>query len=113
LQHLKDTKEPGTAQFRVCWDKVRAGGPKRKVREVVATLVNSEPKEAGETPESKWEYEVGELGLFDELKERLQEGAFINQKEIADYCGLSKPMGKAKLERGLRLGLWTPDQLSQ
>jgi hypothetical protein len=114
LQHLKDgTKEPGTAQFRVCWDKVRAGGPKRKVREVVATLINGGPKEVVGTPKSKWEFEVGDLGLFDDLKEKLQDGAFINQKEIADYCGLSKPMGKAKLDRRLKLGLWREDEISQ
>lgn len=47
LELLKEEIEHGAAQFRVRWDKVRAGGPKRKVREVVARLVTSEPSEAG------------------------------------------------------------------
>jgi hypothetical protein len=48
LERLKEETGHGAAQFRVRWDKVRAGGPKRKVRDVVAKLMTAEKEEFNE-----------------------------------------------------------------
>jgi hypothetical protein len=50
---------------------------------------------------------LGDLPMFDDLKIRLDAGEFTIQKEIADYCGKSKPMGGVYIEKGIKLGLWT------
>ena len=54
LERLGSTVEHGAAAFRVRWDKVRAGGPKRKVREVAARLLEDA---FAERLMSKWDYE--------------------------------------------------------
>jgi hypothetical protein len=112
LERLKEETEHGAAQFRVRWDKVRAGGPKRKVRGIVAKLITSE-REFNEPSKSVWDYEAEELERLDELKDRLMKGEFINQKEISDGFGVSKPTAKKYLDKGLRLGIWTDDNVSR
>ena len=111
LERLKEETEHGEAQFRVVWDKVRAGGPTKRVREVVAKLT-SEPNFEGATTQ-RWEFEAAELSHFDELKEQLGAGAFQTQKEIADEHGVSKTAVRKWLDKGIRLGLWTERQLDQ
>jgi hypothetical protein len=63
LERIKEATEHGEAQFRVRWDKVRAGGPKRNVREVVAKLADGQ-----------WEYETEALSRLDEIAALLAEG---------------------------------------
>jgi putative DNA primase/helicase len=111
LEKLREGVEPGTAQFRVRYDKVRAGGPNKTVREIVAKLEHLE--QFGEPPRVAWAYEAGDLPLFDDLKMRLEAGEFINQKEIADYCGKSKPMGKVYIDKGIQFGMWTEAEVGR
>jgi hypothetical protein len=105
------------ANFRVRWDKVRAGGSHRGVREVVAKLtskpfVEPEQKAAGE-PCAEWLYEESELGKFAEIRERLESGDFAYQQDIAFLYGRTKPTAKLWLNKGIDLGLWTNDQLNR
>jgi hypothetical protein len=102
LERLKEAIEHGEAQFRVRWDKVRAGGPKRNVREVVAQLVNGQ-----------WDYETEELSRLDEIATLLAEGLFINQKEISDHFGVSPPMAGKYIKKGIKAGLWRDDQIGR
>jgi hypothetical protein len=111
LEKLNEQAEHGTAQFRVCWDKVRAGGPKKSVREVVAKLEHHE--RFGEPARVTWDYEAGDLPMFDDLKERLQGGEFINLTEIADHCGKSKPMGRTYVDKGVKHGFWTEAEVGR
>jgi AAA domain len=113
LEPLREDAEPGTAQFRVRWDKVRAGGPDKTVREVVAKLTHQEPEQFGGPERVTWDYETGLLTLIDDLKIRLQDGELINQKEIADFYGKTKPMGRQYIDKGIRLGVWTEDEVSR
>jgi KaiC/GvpD/RAD55 family RecA-like ATPase len=105
LDRVREKGEAGEAQFRVRWDKVRAGGPGKSVREIIAKL--TQEGTAGEPEGAVWEYEAGDLSRLDETKEKLKAGEFINLKEIADYFGLSKPMGRRTIDRGISLGIWT------
>jgi AAA domain len=109
LERLGSSVEHGAAAFRVCWDKVRAGGPKRKVREVAARLIEDPSGPAA----SKWDYETAEIERLDELKERLADGEFQNQKEIADHFGVSKTMAKNYIDKGISIGLWTQEQVGR
>ena len=111
LERLKEETEHGAAQFRVRWDKVRAGGPSRKVQDIVAKLITEEI--FNEPNKLAWDFEAEGLERLDEIKAQLFDGAFINQKEIADFCGVSKPMAKKYLEKGLRVGIWTEDNVSR
>ncbi len=110
LERLREEAEHGAAQFRVRWDKVRAGGPKRKVRDIVAKLTSEE--QFNEPDRLTWEFEAEELERLDDIKERLIDGQFINQKEISDQYGVSKPMARKYLDKGIRLGIWTIDNVS-
>jgi hypothetical protein len=112
LERLKEETEHGAAQFRVRWDKVRAGGPSRKVRDIVAKLIPTEQL-FNEPSRLAWDFEAEGLERLDEIKAQLFDGAFINQKEIADFCGVSKPMAKNYLDKGLRVGIWTDDNVSR
>jgi AAA domain len=111
LERLKEETEHGAAQFRVRWDKVRAGGPSRKVQGIVAKLVTEE--QFNEPSKLAWDYEAEGLERLDEIKAGLISGEFINQKEIADFCGVSKPMAKKYLDKGLKVGIWTQDNVSR
>ena len=108
LDRLSDSTAPGEARFRVCWDKVRAGGPKRVVKEVVASLTASA---FGDRQE--WTHETAALERLTEVRELLSEGAVINKKEIADYFGVSKTMAGRYVDRGTELGLWTTHQVNR
>ena len=110
LERLGSSVEHGAAAFRVRWDKVRAGGPKRKVREVAARLI--EDPFAGPTA-SKWDYATADIEQLDELNERLAAGEFRNQKEIADHFDVSKTMARKYIDKGITLGLWTQEQVSR
>jgi hypothetical protein len=110
LERLGSSVEHGAAAFRVRWDKVRAGGPKRKVREVAARLI--EDPFAGPAA-SKWDYATAEIEKLDELKERLADGEFRNQKEIADHFDVSKTMAKNYIDKGISIGLWTQEHVSR
>jgi hypothetical protein len=112
LERLKEETEHGAAQFRVRWDKVRAGGPSRKVQDIVAKLIITE-QQFNEPSKLAWDYEAEGLERLDEIKAQLFDGAFINQKEIADFCGVSKPMAKKYLDKGLRVGIWTGENVSR
>lgn len=111
LERLKDETEHGAAQFRVRWDKVRAGGPKRKVQDVVAKLITEQ--QFNEPSRLMWDYEAEGLDRLDEIKERLFDGEFINQKEISDHFGVSKTMAKKYLDKGVRVGIWTQENVSR
>jgi hypothetical protein len=111
LERLKEETEHGVAQFRVRWDKVRAGGPQRKVRDIVAKLITEE--QFNEPDRLVWEFEAEELERLDEIKTRLINGEFINQKEISDQFGVSKPMARKYIDKGIRLGIWTEDNVSR
>jgi hypothetical protein len=106
LERISQGAEHGAANFRVRWDKVRAGGPKRKVREVAARLVEDAFVEPAA---SKWDFETAEIEKLDELRERLVAGDFQNQKEIADHFNVSKPMARKYIDKGTRLGLWAEE----
>lgn len=110
LERLGSTVEHGAAAFRVRWDKVRAGGPKRKVREVAARLLEDA---FAERLMSKWDYEAAEIERLDELKELLVAGRFVMQKEIADYFDVTKTMARKYIDKGIRLGLWTEQHVGR
>jgi hypothetical protein len=113
LERLRDRGTHDTAQFRVGWDKVRAGGPKRIVRDVVAQLAEGEePKEFGDH-RMAWAFEDADLSLLDDLKDRLSRGEFRSQVEVADHYGKSPPTAKAYIQRGIRAGLWTEDHIDR
>lgn len=102
------------ASFRVRWDKVRMGGPKRPIREVVARLREDMPDEGEEAAtKAVWEFEADALRQLDDLKERLIEGELQNQKEIADIYGFSQPTARKKLDQGIKLGMWTEEEVSR
>jgi hypothetical protein len=111
LERLRDRSTHDTAQFQVRWDKVRAGGPKRTVRDVVAQLVET-PEEFGEL-RMAWALEDADLLLLDDLKDHLSNGAFRSQAEIAAHYGKSPPTARAYIERGIRAGLWTEDDIDR
>jgi len=116
LEPLRERSAYDAAEFRVRWDKVRAGGPKRVVREVVARLVEEAPKEEegfGARARTVWDFEAENLAFFDELKERLKDGDLINKAEIARLCGKTRPMGHDYIQKGIRLGVWTEDDISR
>jgi hypothetical protein len=116
LERLRDRSTHDTAQFRVRWDKVRAGGPKRTVRDVVARLVEEPPKEEdgfGAKGRMVWAFEDAALSVLDDLKERLSAGEFRSQAEIATLYGVSPPTARAYLDRGIRAGLWTEEQVDR
>ena len=110
LERLGSSVEHGAAAFRVRWDKVRAGGPKRKVREVAARLIEDPFVEPAA---SKWDYATADIERLDELKERLADGEFQNQKEIADHFDVSKTMARKYIDKGITLGLWTQEQVGR
>jgi hypothetical protein len=112
LERLGSNVEHGAAAFRVRWDKVRAGGPKRKVREVAARLIQVE-EQFDKPAVSGWDYEAADIDRLDELKERLQAGEFQNQKEIADHFGVSPTMAGKYVKKGLSVGLWAQEQLGR
>jgi KaiC/GvpD/RAD55 family RecA-like ATPase len=107
LEKVKEEVEHGEAQFRVVWDKVRAGGPKKQVREIVAKLMSNEQLS------QEWEYEAGNLGRLDDMKERMQNSEFVTQAEMGRVYDVSKVMIGKDIEKGIRLGLWTDQQVSQ
>jgi hypothetical protein len=103
--------EHGEAQFRVRWDKVRAGS-KTSPRDIVARLV-TQPDEFGGTPVGTWEYETVSLHRLDEIAERLPAGDFVTQKEIAVCFDVSPTMARKYLDRGISLGMWTEETISR
>lgn len=110
LERLGPTVEHGAAAFRVRWDKVRAGGPKRKVREVAARLTEDP---FAKPLASKWDYETADIDRLDEIKERLEAGEFLNQKEIADHFGVSPVMAGKYVKKGISIGLWSHEQVGR
>jgi len=113
LERPKENEERGEAQFRVCWDKVRAGGPKKRTQPILAKLTTLPPSTFGGPEETVWEFEAADLSRLEDIKGRLEKGEFAFLREIADLYGLSKPMGRKYVERGARLGLWTEDEVSR
>lgn len=111
LEKMREEIEHGEAQFRVTWDKVRAGGPKKRVREVVARLVSNEDQQ--EQPQQEWEYEAGSLSRLDDMKERMANGEFVTQVEMGRVYDVSKAMIGKDIDKGIRLGLWTDRQVDQ
>ena len=110
LEKPREEIEHGEAQFRVRWDKVRAGGRERRVRQVVAKLT-SEERQGKQV--AVWMYEAEGLERLYEIKEALEASQLINQKEIADLCGVSKPMARKYLDRGVVVGVWTRAEVSR
>jgi hypothetical protein len=70
------------------------------------------PEEGGEMLEARWQYEAGALQRLDDLKERLIDGQFVNQKEIADLYTASKTSARNWLDKGIDLGMWTKDEVA-
>ena len=112
LERLGTSVEHGAAAFRVRWDKVRAGGPKRKVREVAARLIQARSDLINQR-RLNGTIETAEIERLDELKERLEAGDFVSQKEIADYFDVSKTMARKYIDKGISLGLWTEEQVGR
>jgi hypothetical protein len=110
LERLGSSVEHGSAAFRVRWDKVRAGGPKRKVREVAARLIEDP---FAKPLASKWDYETAEIERLDEIKERLEAGEFVSQTEIADHFGVSPAMAGKYVKKGIGIGLWSKEQVGR
>jgi KaiC/GvpD/RAD55 family RecA-like ATPase len=111
LERLGSDVEHGAAAFRVCWHKVRAGGPKRKVREVAARLIQVE--QFDKPAASVWDYATAEIDRLYELKERLEAGEFLNQKEIAHHFGVTPTMAGKYVAKGLSVALWTKEQIGR
>ena len=103
LEKMKEEVEHGEAQFRVTWDKVRAGGPKKRVRDVVAKLTTKE--EQGEQSVQEWVYEAGNLSRLDDMKERMSNGEFKTQVEMTHVYDVSKVMIGKEIEKGVKIGL--------
>jgi KaiC/GvpD/RAD55 family RecA-like ATPase len=114
LEGQREKAAYNSAAFRVRWNKVRIGGPKRVVREVIARLTE-EPTEEGEfgVKRAVWEYEAAELYLLDDLKERLIDGELITQKEIADLYDVTPTMARKYLDKGIRLRMWTEAEVGR
>src|SRR4029077_16170384 len=74
LERLREQAEYREAQFRVRWDKVRAGGRERSVSEVLAKLT-SEERDGSE--KAVWLYEE-HVELLVDLKQQLSTGQFTN-----------------------------------
>ncbi len=106
------------AAFRVRWEKLRRGGPHRTARETVARLKHEMPEDGGEPDgsgaamEAKWQYEAGALQQLDDLKERLIDGQFLNQKEISDLYTTSKTTARNWINKGIELSMWTEAEVS-
>ena len=79
------------------------------IREVLAKLTTEE-RDGREQP--VWVCEES-VELLVDLRDRLSAGTFINQKEIADYYDKSRPMGRKYLERGIKLGLFSQDEVGR
>jgi KaiC/GvpD/RAD55 family RecA-like ATPase len=109
LERLREQAEYREAQFRVRWDKVRAGGRDRAIREVLAKLTSEERDDA---EKALWLYEE-HFELFVDLKQQLSTGQFINMSEIPTHYGKSPPMGRKYVEKGITVGLWTRDEISR
>lgn len=112
LERIGKTVEHGAAAFRVRWDKVRAGGPKRIVREVATKLVHEEVVFDGPSV-ARWTYETADIERLDELAELLRDGRFVSQREIADHFGVSETMAGKYVKNGERVGLWTREQVKR
>jgi KaiC/GvpD/RAD55 family RecA-like ATPase len=110
LERLRESKqaEYREAQFHVRWDKVRAGGRDRIIREVLAKLTREERDGA---EKALWLYEE-HFELLLDLKQQLSTGKFKNMSEIATYYDKSPPMGRKYIERGITVGLFTRDEVS-
>ena len=85
-------------------------GPKRKVREVAARLTEDP---FAKPSASKWDYEAAEIDRLDEIKERLEAGEFLSQKEIADHFGVSRVMAGKSVKKGISIGLWSHEQIGR
>jgi hypothetical protein len=99
--------ELSEAQFAVRWDKVRAGGPNRKVRMVAARLVTATVQFGVE--QAIWEHESAEAPRLLDMKEQLQKNKFATQAEMADKYGVSPTQVGKDRKKGIQLGLWTED----
>jgi hypothetical protein len=99
--------DTGEARFTLRWKKNRAGGPKRRVREIVARLTEVLFSEDSGVGGVVWEYEEQELGRLETIKERLTKGEFAYKKEIGDAFGVTKQRAGQYIENGIRIGLWT------
>lgn len=111
LERPGEDKAMGEAQFRVTWDKVRAGGAEVVLRPILAKLVSHPGGEDGEPLGAAWEYEAGDLERLEEVRQMLQRGEFKTQSEIADFYGVSRQAVSKWAERAERMGLWTDDKL--
>lgn len=107
LERLNEEKISSEAQFRVRWDKVRAGGPKKTARAVVAKLTTLKTSSFENPEKTVWEYESSELDRLDDFKERLQAGEFVTLTEAAILYGTNKMSISRWKAKGIQLGLWT------
>jgi hypothetical protein len=112
LERLRPQAAYEGAAFRVRWDKVRMGGPQRAVRETVARLKEEFSNDDEEAPTAVWEHEAGALYQMDDMKERLIDGQFITQKEIADVYRVSPTTAGNWVKKGVKLGMWSEDEVS-
>lgn len=113
LERNREEATQGEAQFRVCWDKVRAGGPNKTVREVMAKLKTRDADTFGGEDQTIWEYEAADLDRLDDIRERLRAGEFKYLKEIADLYGVSRTMITKYVDKGKQLGLWTQQDVNR
>jgi hypothetical protein len=112
LERLGKTTEHGAAAFRVRWDKMRAGGPGRVVREVAAKLVHEDVSFEGPSV-ARWVFETADIERLDAVEELLRDGKVTSQREIADYLGVSAAMAGKYIKNGERVGRWDRERVTR
>ena len=107
------TGVPGSANFRVRFDKVRSGS-KTQPETVLARLERRFSDVSSNETQAVWEYEeAGGTNRLDEIRQKLAAGEFKTQKEIGDYYGVSPKQGGNYVKRGIELGLWSKLEVGQ
>lgn len=106
LEKIESPSEDQGALFRLSEFKDRSG---RGIKPMIVRLIKSNP--FNNSP-ARWEFESN-LSRLEVMKENLQKGCYITQKEIADEFGISPQMTGKDITRGVELGLWTQQDISQ
>jgi hypothetical protein len=113
LEKRAITAVPGSANFRVRFDKVRSGS-KTQPEMVLARLETRFPDVSSNESQAVWEYEeAATTNRLDEIHQKLAAGEFKTQKEIGDYYGVSPKQGGNYIKRGIELGLWSKLEVGQ
>jgi RecA-family ATPase len=107
------TAVPGSANFRVRFDKVRSGS-KTQPEIVLARLERRFSDASSNETQAVWEYEeAASTHRLDEIRQKLAAGEFQTQKEIGVHYDVSSRQAGKYIERGIKLGLWSKLEVSQ